>query len=55
MTELNLQPNVAESLKHWHEMIRTGNLSALPELLDPKPCSARRWRTRLTPARQWCR
>jgi hypothetical protein len=36
MSELNLQPNVAESLKRWHEMIRTGNLSALPELLDAK-------------------
>lgn len=34
MSELNLQPNAAESLKHWHEMIRTGNLKALPELLD---------------------
>jgi hypothetical protein len=36
MSELNLQPNVAESLKRWHEMIRTGNLSALPELLAAK-------------------
>jgi hypothetical protein len=36
MTDLNLQPNVAESLKQWHEMIRTGNLSALPGLLDPQ-------------------
>ncbi|MGY1892237.1 polyketide cyclase [Pseudomonas asplenii] len=34
MTDLNLQANVAESLKQWHEMIRTGNLSALPQLLD---------------------
>ncbi|EJZ58967.1 nuclear transport factor 2 family protein [Pseudomonas fluorescens] len=34
MSELNLHPNAAESLKHWHEMIRTGNLKALPELLD---------------------
>ena len=34
MTELKLQANVAESLNRWHEMIRTGNLSALPELLD---------------------
>ena len=36
MTDLNLQPNVAESLKQWHEMIRTGNLSGLPSLLDPQ-------------------
>lgn len=34
MPELNLQANAAESLKRWHEMIRTGNLRALPELLD---------------------
>ncbi|WP_095120255.1 nuclear transport factor 2 family protein [Pseudomonas sp. Irchel s3f10] len=34
MTDLNLQANVAESLKQWHEMIRTGNLSGLPQLLD---------------------
>lgn len=36
MTDLNLQPNVAESLKQWHEMIHTGNLSTLPSLLDPQ-------------------
>ncbi|MDR9865243.1 SnoaL-like protein [Pseudomonas baetica] len=35
MPELNLQANAAESLKRWHEMIRTGNLRALPDLLDP--------------------
>ncbi|MCO7626174.1 nuclear transport factor 2 family protein [Pseudomonas fluorescens] len=35
MSELNLHANAAESLKRWHEMIRTGNLEALPELLDP--------------------
>ena len=34
MTDLNLRPNVAESLNRWHEMIRTGDLSALPALLD---------------------
>ncbi|SDT26509.1 SnoaL-like domain-containing protein [Pseudomonas sp. Z003-0.4C(8344-21)] len=34
MTELTLQAPVAQSLQHWHEMIRTGNLRALPELLD---------------------
>jgi hypothetical protein len=36
MTDLNLQANVAESLKQWHAMIRTGNLSGLPSLLDPQ-------------------
>ena len=36
MPELNLQPNVAKSLSRWHEMIRTGNLKALPDLLDPE-------------------
>ncbi len=36
MTDLNLQTNVAESLNRWHQMIRTGDLKALPELLDPK-------------------
>lgn len=36
MTDLNLQPNVAQSLNRWHEMIRTGDLSALPALLDAK-------------------
>jgi hypothetical protein len=36
MTDLNLQANVAESLKQWHAMIRTGSLSALPSLLDPQ-------------------
>ncbi|MBK5511528.1 nuclear transport factor 2 family protein [Pseudomonas sp. TH08] len=36
MTELKLQANVADSLNRWHEMIRTGNLSDLPELLDAK-------------------
>jgi hypothetical protein len=36
MTDLNLQANAAESLKRWHEMIRTGDLSTLPELLDTK-------------------
>lgn len=35
MSELNLHPNAAESLKRWHEMIRTGNLKSLPKLLDP--------------------
>ncbi|MFJ2458490.1 nuclear transport factor 2 family protein [Pseudomonas neuropathica] len=36
MTDLNLQPNVAASLGEWHEMIRTGDLRALPGLLDPQ-------------------
>lgn len=35
MTDLQLQPNVAESLNRWHQMIRTVDLKALPELLDP--------------------
>ena len=35
MSDLNLHPNAAESLNRWHEMIRTGNLKALPELLEP--------------------
>ncbi|WP_285420147.1 nuclear transport factor 2 family protein [Pseudomonas sp. efr-133-TYG-5] len=35
MSELNLQRNVAESLSRWHAMIRTGDLGALPDLLDP--------------------
>ena len=34
MTDLNLQLGAAESLNRWHEMIRTGDLSALPALLD---------------------
>lgn len=34
MSELNLHPAAAESLNRWHSMIRTGDLSALPELLD---------------------
>lgn len=36
MSELNLHPKAAESLTLWHAMIRTGNLQALPELLDPQ-------------------
>lgn len=36
MSELNLHPNAAESLKQWHHMISTGNLKALSELLDPQ-------------------
>ena len=35
MSELKLHPNAAESLNQWHDMIRKGDLSALPELLDP--------------------
>jgi len=34
MSELNLHPNAADSLKQWHDMIRTGDLSTLPGLLD---------------------
>jgi hypothetical protein len=36
MSELNLHPNAAASLKQWHEMIRTSDLSTLPGLLDPQ-------------------
>ncbi|OYQ26482.1 polyketide cyclase [Pseudomonas mandelii] len=36
MSELNLHPNAAKSLHQWHDMILKGNLSALPELLDPQ-------------------
>ena len=36
MSELTLHPNAAESLNRWHDMIRTGDLKALPDLLDPK-------------------
>ncbi|MHC8354537.1 nuclear transport factor 2 family protein [Pseudomonas sp. LB3P81] len=36
MSELKLHPNAAASLTQWHDMIRQGNLQALPELLDPQ-------------------
>jgi len=36
MSELKLHPNAAASLSQWHEMIRSGDLSHLPELLDPQ-------------------
>ncbi|MET0846741.1 MAG: nuclear transport factor 2 family protein [Pseudomonas sp.] len=36
MSELNLHPNAAQSLSQWHDMIRKGDLSALPELLAPQ-------------------
>ena len=36
MSELKLHPNAAASLNQWHEMIRKGDLQALPALLDPK-------------------
>jgi len=36
MSELNLHPNAAESLKQWHQMIATGNLKALTGLLAPQ-------------------
>ncbi|MFW9078931.1 nuclear transport factor 2 family protein [Pseudomonas sp. P2757] len=35
MSQPDLHPNAAESLNRWHSMIRTGDLSALPDLLDP--------------------
>jgi hypothetical protein len=36
MSGLNLHPQAAASLNQWHAMIRKGDLSALPELLDPQ-------------------
>lgn len=36
MSELKLHPNAASSLSQWHDMIRAGDLRALPELLDPQ-------------------
>jgi hypothetical protein len=36
MSELKLHPNAAATLSQWHEMIRSGDLSNLPELLDPQ-------------------
>ncbi|QVW26538.1 nuclear transport factor 2 family protein [Pseudomonas hormoni] len=35
MSELKLHPNAAASLAQWHDMIRQGDLQALPRLLDP--------------------
>lgn len=35
MSDLKLHPNAAASLNQWHEMIRKGDLQALPTLLDP--------------------
>ncbi|KAB0502907.1 nuclear transport factor 2 family protein [Pseudomonas moorei] len=35
MSGLKLHPNAAASLNQWHEMIRSGDLNALPGLLDP--------------------
>lgn len=36
MSELNLHPAAAATLNQWHEMIRQGDLQALPNLLDPQ-------------------
>ncbi|MHC8407841.1 nuclear transport factor 2 family protein [Pseudomonas sp. TMB3-21] len=36
MSELNLHPAAAATLNQWHEMIRKGDLQALPSLLDPQ-------------------
>jgi len=36
MSELQLHPEAAEALSLWHAMIRTGDLKALPALLDPQ-------------------
>lgn len=35
MSDVSLHPHAAESLRRWHSMIRTGDLIALPDLLDP--------------------
>ncbi|MDB6144246.1 MAG: hypothetical protein JWP80_3290 [Pseudomonas sp.] len=36
MSELNLHPKAAESLSQWHAMVNSGDLRALPDLLDPQ-------------------
>ncbi|VVP29147.1 MULTISPECIES: nuclear transport factor 2 family protein [Pseudomonas] len=36
MSELQLHPKAAESLKLWHTMISSGDLKSLPALLDPQ-------------------
>ncbi len=36
MSELNLHPAATATLNQWHEMIRKGDLQALPSLLDPQ-------------------
>ncbi|WP_460126220.1 nuclear transport factor 2 family protein [Pseudomonas sp. S2_C03] len=36
MSELKLHPNAVQSLSQWHEMIRQGDLQALPALLAPE-------------------
>jgi len=36
MPELKINPQVAESLKHWHQMISQNDLSDLPDLLAPE-------------------
>lgn len=36
MSELKLHPKAAESLSQWHAMISSGDLRALPDLLDPQ-------------------
>lgn len=36
MSEMNLHPAAAATLNQWHEMIRKGDLQALPSLLDPQ-------------------
>ncbi|SEN52230.1 SnoaL-like domain-containing protein [Pseudomonas sp. ok272] len=35
MSELKLHPKAAAALQQWHTMIATGDLGALPSLLDP--------------------
>ncbi|WP_095143436.1 nuclear transport factor 2 family protein [Pseudomonas sp. Irchel s3b6] len=36
MSELKLHPSAAASLQQWHAMIRSHDLRALPDLLDPQ-------------------
>ncbi|MNZ97123.1 SnoaL-like domain protein [compost metagenome] len=36
MPELKLHPNATASLQQWHAMIRSHDLRALPDLLDPQ-------------------
>ncbi|WP_455925687.1 nuclear transport factor 2 family protein [Pseudomonas putida] len=35
MNPPTLQPNAANTLRHWHQMVANADLSALPELLAP--------------------
>ena len=46
MSELKLHPNAAQSLSQWHEMIRQGDLQALPALL--RRSGSNSWRRKTT-------